>query len=133
MGGDKEQGKSASDRVPLILAVFVPNIVAVLGLVGNLGTAVISQWDKLFPQKPSNQASSKSNELIPSSTAFGAHSPRLFAIMLKAKGPLFIVVPPDAEGASIGAHIANELQGKAFGLPVAVMVQNCLLRSKRPT
>jgi len=106
MGDDKEHGRSAS--------VMVPIIVAVIGVVGVLGAAMFSNWDKLFPPRLPIQTLSKPSAATASSAMSGARLSRPLVTPLRTKGPLFIVAPPDAEGTSIGARILTELQVEGF-------------------
>lgn len=106
MGDDKEHGRFAS--------VIVPIIVAVISAVGVLGAAMFPNWDKLFPPKLPTQAPSGSNAATASSATSGARPSRPLVTPLRTKGPLFIVAPPGAEGASIGARILIELQVEGF-------------------
>lgn len=106
MEDDKEHGRFAS--------VMVPIIVAVISVVGVLGAAMFSNWDKLFPQKPSTQVLSGSNAAAAPATGSGASPSHPPVTPLRTKGPLFIVAPPGPEGASIGARILIELQVEGF-------------------
>ncbi len=108
MGDDKEHGRFA--------LVMVPIIVAAITGAGMLGAAVLSNWDKLFPQKLPIPAPSESNAAAAPSMVSGARPllPPVPVAMLKTNGPLFIVAPTETEGAAIGARIVNELQEQGF-------------------
>lgn len=103
MGDDKEHGRPASGIILII--------VAVIGAFATLGAAIFPNWDKIFPPPLPTQTSSGSNAATATS---GAHPPRPLIATLRTKGPLFIVVPPGAEGTSIGARILTELQVEGF-------------------